>query len=303
MSLPDDYLRYPHRKRGMDQDRYDWRPRDQAQRVRWPGDKAVAALIVVPLEFHMLNPSGKPFKHAGAMQTPYPDLRHYTTRDYGNRVGVFRILEALGRHGLKATFPVNAILLERSRPLIATIVAAGHEIAAYGWDTDSVHWSGLAREDEAKLVEKTRSAFAAADLQPRAWMSPARQQSFATPDLIRAAGFDICLDWEMDNVPVAMRTQAGPLHCVPLSSELDDRKLLIDQRQTEAEWRDQILEAQRLLASEHDRFGGQVLSFTLTPYVIGQPFRIWALDEALSALAADRGVWLATASAIVGASS
>lgn len=299
MSLPDDYLRYPHRKYGMDQRRYDWRPRERAPRIAWPGGKAVATMIVVPLEFHMLNPSGQPFKHPGAMQTPYPDLRHYTTRDYGNRIGAFRILEALRRHGLKATFAVNAVLLGRVRPLIDTILAEGHEIAAYGWDTDSIHWSGLDREAEQALVQRVRHAFDAAGLAPRTWLSPARHQSFATPELIRAAGFDICLDWEMDNVPVAMRTDAGPLFCAPLYNELDDRKLLIDQRQTEAEWRDQIIEALALLKSEHEQFGGQILSFTLTPYVIGQPFRTWALNETIAAIANDASAWSATAAQIV----
>ncbi|MBI1186211.1 MAG: polysaccharide deacetylase family protein [Alphaproteobacteria bacterium] len=299
MSLPEDYLRYPLRRRGMDQDRYEWRPRADAPRRAWPNGAKVAACIVAPLEFHMLNPSGKPFKHPGAMQTPYPDLRHYTTRDYGVRVGAFRLLDALKRHRVRITFAVNAVLLTRAAPLIEAITADGHEIAAYGWDTDTLHWGGLVETEEAARVDKVRAAFAAAGLAPRAWLSPARSQSFATPDIVRAAGFDICLDWEMDNTPVAMRTAAGLLHCVPLSNELDDRKLLIDQRQTEEEWRAQILEANALLQSEHDRFGGQTLAFTLTPYVIGQPFRIWALDALLSALATDDAVWTATASELV----
>lgn len=298
MSLPPDYLRYPHRKRGMDQDRYGWRPRHEAPLLSWPDGRSVALMLVVPIEFHMLNPSGKPFKHPGAMQTPYPDLRHFTTRDYGNRVGVFRILDALSQFGLRATFPVNAALLDRVSPLIDAIRAGGHEIAAYGWDTDSIHWSGMSREEEHAQVVRVREAFEAVHVSPRTWMSPARQESFSTLDVIRACGFDVCLDWEIDNAPVTMRTDAGALQCVPLYNELDDRKLLIDQRQTEAEWRDQILEACALLQSEAPRFGGQVLSFTLTPYVIGQPFRAWALKEALAALAADKAVWTASASEI-----
>jgi hypothetical protein len=103
----------------------------------------------------------------------------------------------------------------------------------------------------------------------------------------------------MDQVPVPVRTDQGRLTCVPLSNELDDRKLLIDQRQTEAEWRDQILEAAACLKAEYARFGGQVLSFTLTPYVSGQPFRIWAVREALRALAADPAVWSASAADII----
>ncbi len=298
MTLPPDYLSYPHRKRGMDQDGYAWRLSIDRPRIAWPGGKAIALMIVVPIEHHMLNPSGKPFKHPGAMQTPYPDLRHYTTRDYGNRVGVYRILKELKAAGLKATFPINAAALGRFGPLIRAIEADGHEIAAYGWDTDSIHWGGMDVDHERTLVAKTRAAFDSHGLRPSTWMSPARQQSFSTLDLIAEQGFTVCLDWEMDQVPVLVRTDLGQMTCVPLFNELDDRKLLIDQRQTETEWRDQILEACGQLKAEHARFGGQVLSFTLTPYVSGQPFRLWAVREALTALGGDPAVWNADAKTI-----
>lgn len=298
MPLPDDYLRYPHRTRGMDQDRYGWRTREERPKIAWPGARAIACMIVVPLEFHMLNPSGKPFKHPGAMVTPYPDLRHFTTRDYGNRVGVYRILEALDAAQLKAVFPVNAVLLNRVEPLIDRIVSRGHEIAAYGLSTDHVHWSGLEAGVEAQWVAQTRAAFAREGLSPRTWMSPARQQSFNTLDHIAANGFNICLDWEHDSVPVSMRTAATPVIAVPLSNELDDRLLLSDRRQSEDEWADQILEACACLEREAPRFGGQVLSFSLTPYIAGQPFRIHALRRILGALGANKQVWSATAAEI-----
>jgi allantoinase len=298
MSLPPDYLTYPNRRYGQDIARYDWAMSKDRAKIIWPNDKAVAALIVVPLEFFMLNPSGKPFKHPGAMITPFPDLRHYTSRDYGNRVGVFRIFKALKQAGLKATFPVNGVLLDKKRPLIEAIVADGHEISAYGWDTDSLHWGEIDPAQEAEYIAKTRAAFTAVGLNPRTWMSPARHQSEATPDLIKAAGFDVCLDWESDSVPWTMRTDHGLLKCVPVSNEMDDRKILIDQRQSETEWRDQVLAARDLLIEEARRFGGQVLSFTLTPYISGLPFRIWALREVLASLAGDKNVWSATASEI-----
>jgi allantoinase len=301
MPLPPDYLTYPNRHYGQDIARYDWAMSRNRKPILWPNQKAVATLIIVPIEYFMLNPSGKPFKHPGAMVTPFPDLRHYTTRDYGNRVGVYRILKALKVAGLKATFPINAALLSRKQVLIDAILADGHEIAAHGWDTDSIHWGAIDPDVEADYVARTRTAFEAVGLKPRAWMSPARQQSEATPDLIKAAGFDVCLDWESDAVPWTMNTSSGPLTCVPVSNEMDDRKILIEQRQSEHEWRDQILAARDLLVEEAPRFGGQVLSFTLTPYISGLPFRIWALREVLAALAADSKVWSATASQIADA--
>jgi peptidoglycan/xylan/chitin deacetylase (PgdA/CDA1 family) len=302
MPVPDDYLTYPLRQYGMDQDRYAWRPSAARPPLTWPGQASVACMIVVPLEFHRLDPAGKPFKAPGAMVTPYPDLRHFTTRDYGNRVGVFRIVRELKAAGLTATFPINAVLLPRLKPLIELLVAEGHEIAAYGLDADHIHWSGLEEDVERDWIQRTREAFDAAGLAPTTWMSPARQQSFRTLDLIAEAGFQTCLDWENDSVPVVMRTRAGPIVAAPLSNELDDRLLLHDRRQTEAAWAAQIIEAKDYMVSEAARSGGQMLGFTLTPYLAGQPFRIWALREVLRNLAEDPHVWTATAGGITSAS-
>jgi allantoinase len=301
--VPDDYLVYPLRQYGMDQDRYAWRPTGKRAPIQWPGGAAVACMVVMPLEFHMLNPSGKPFKHPGAMVTPYPDLRHFTTRDYGNRVGVFRILTALRAAGIKATVPINAVLLPRLKPVIEVLQADGHEIAAYGVDTDHIHWGGLDQATERTWVQQTREAFDAAGLKPTTWMSPARQQSFKTLDLIAEAGFTACLDWEQDTVPVPMKTASSDVSAVPLSYELDDRVLLHDRRQTEEAWASQIIEAKDFMKTEEARYGGQVLGFTLTPYLSGQPFRTWAVRKIAQAMGEDAGVWSATASEIAAAAS
>ena len=244
---------------------------------------------------------GKPFRHPGAMVTPYPDLRHYTSRDYGNRVGIFRILRVLKASGLKATFPINAMLLERFPPLLEAIMNDGHEIAAHGLSTDHIHWGGLARQIEKDWIDEVRQRFDRAGIKPRTWMSPARQQSFSTLDLIAQAGFDICLDWEQDTVPVAMKTDTVPVIALPLSNELDDRTLLADRRQCEDEWVDQILEATVYMKSEFARCGSQAIGFSLTPYVSGQPFRIAALSRMLIQLGKDENLWSCTASQLADA--
>ncbi len=303
MSLPKDYLSYPNRKRGQDIDRYAMRYAPDRKPVSLPGGAALGVAIIVPLEFFMLNPSGKPFKHPGAMATPYPDLRHYTTRDYGNRVGAFRLLRAFRSTGVRATFAVNAALLDRVRPLIDAILEDGHEIAAHGRDTDSIHWGGVDDETETRYVDETRAVFEKADLAPRAWMSPARQQSRQTLDLITAAGFDICLDWETDTVPVSMQTKSGAVAGFPVLNELDDRFLLTTKNHTEADWRDQILEAADMTASEAPRYGAQVFGFTMTPYIAGQPFRMWAVRDILEKLSQREGVMLGAVSELTDAAS
>lgn len=297
MTLPDDYLTYASRAYGMDQSRYDWTPADRRAPLKLSTGAKAMAFIVVPVEFFPLDPPDKPFRHPGAMKTPYPDLRHYTTRDYGNRVGIYRILRALAENGLKATFAVNAVVSDRYPPLIRAILEGGHEIAAHGVSTGHIHHEGLSEADEAGLIAQCRSTFPGA----RTWMSPARNQSYRTLDLLAEAGFDVCLDWEADQRPLAFRTRTSPVSCLPLMNELSDFKLMADNQQQADSWADQILEAARFHVDEFPTAGAQCFGFTLTPYIAGQPFRVSALRRLLGGLRQLPGLEIATAETVVSA--
>ena len=291
MPLPSDYLVYANRKYGMDNDRYGWDPADRRAPVALKSGAKAMAFIVVPLEFFPLDPPAEPFKHPGAMVTPYPDLRHYTTRDYGNRVGVYRILKALADAGLKATFAVNTAVVERYAPLMSTLEDEGHEIAAHGVSTAHLHHEGLSETEERSLIAHCRKVLPDATT----WMSPARNESFRTPDLLAEAGFKVCLDWEADQTRLALDTKSGSLAALPLMNELSDFKLMAVQSQQADDWADQILESASYQVAAHARYGAQCFGFTLTPYVSGQPFRIHALCRLLDGLAKMDGLDVATA--------
>lgn len=273
------YLEYPKRGYGQDHDFYDWRLSSKRPKLSWENNAKVAVSLIIPLEFFPLNPSGIPFKHPGAMVTPYPDLRHFTVRDYGNRVGVFRILEALEQANVKATFAVNGEIAKRYPPLIGMIKSQGHEIAAHGLSTDDIHHEDLGAQVENKLVGDSVSCF---DKPPKGWLSPARNQSSKTLERLAKAGIDYCLDWEMDQLPVTAKTKNGDITLIPNNYELSDFTLLHTRKQTEESWLKQVQDAISLLSEEYQRFGAQMLGLTLTPYIIGQPFRIWALRALLS---------------------
>ena len=280
--LPDDYLDYPKRQYGQDQNRYDWQATPVINESREPNPPAIA--LVIPLERFVLNPLGTPFKAPGSMVTQYPDLRHFTSRDYGNRVGVYRLLKVLRALKITATFAINAKLLPNILPLIERIQADGHEIAALGLDMDNIHWGGLEPETEKQWVEETRNLFAQAKLNPKTWMSPARQQSEITLDLIAANGFETCLDWEFDCAPKPMRTKNGTIRMVPNLNELDDRKLLIEKAHSEQEWATQLIEAAAYSKTISTKESPQSFAIMLTPYISGLPFRIRCVRETLQQL-------------------
>ncbi|MEM7327621.1 MAG: polysaccharide deacetylase family protein [Pseudomonadota bacterium] len=253
------------------------------------GVKTIAS-IIVPVEFFPLNPPTAPFKHPGAMKTPYPDLRHFTTRDYGNRVGIFRLLREFDARAVKATFVVNAEIAHRYPPLIEAIMAGGHEIAAHGVSTAHIHHEGVSETEERSWIAEARKTFPTA----KSWMSPARNESYRTLNLLAEAGFEICLDWEADQRPVAFKTTASPIWAYPHYGELGDFKLLIDRSQSEDDWANQIIEAAAYHVDAHDVEGASAFAFTMTPYVLGQPFRIHALRRVLDRLQGMSGLRLET---------
>ena len=280
--LPPDYLKYPDRSYGQDQDRYEWAFKPSV--ISTTSDEKIAISIIIPIERFILNPAGTPFRAPGAMVTHYPDLRHYTSRDYGNRIGAFRLLKILRNLDIPATFAVSAKLLTEVKPLIDRIKLDGHEIAALGLDMDAILWEELDQDTEQQWVEETRSLFSASDLVPKTWMSPARQQSTRTLDIIAAHGFTACLDWEFDCTPTPMRTDNGTVMMVPNLNELDDRKILIEKRQSEAVWSEQVIEAATYSQTITSAETPQGFAITLTPYISGLPFRIRAVKETLENL-------------------
>jgi allantoinase len=300
--LPEDYLSYPLRRYGMDHDRYEWSMLPRRKPVVWPGGARIALWVVPALEWFPLNMSGQPFKPPGAMQTAYPDLRHYTLRDYGNRVGIFRIMKALERHGIPATVAVNAAVAVRYPALLAHCKRLGWEIMANGLDMDHLHHGGLDSEEEKRWIAQTLDLLRQVSGQPvRGWLSPAKSESFQTLDLLAQAGLDYVCDWVNDDMPYLMRAQAKPLVAMPHPIDIDDYTILVNNHHTEDDFRDQLIDHFDVLYRESSADNGRVMAISLHPWVIGQPYRIRALEEALAHIMRHRGVWAATGSQILDA--
>lgn len=302
MSLPENYLAYPLRRHGMDHDRYEWSMLPRRKPVAWPGGARVALWVVPALEWFPLDMKGQPFKPPGAMQTAYPDLRHYTLRDYGNRVGIFRVMQALERHGIRATAAVNAAVAVRYPSLVQACVQRGWEIVANGLDMDHLHHGGLPEAEERRWIAQTLELLRQATGAPvRGWLSPAKSESFTTPDLLAEAGIEYLCDWVNDDMPYAMRTRGGSLHAMPHPIDIDDTTILVQNHHTEDDFRDALIDQFDLLYREASPENGRVMAVSLHPWVIGQPYRIGALEEALAHVMRHRGVWAATGSEILDA--
>lgn len=300
MTLHSENHEYPHRRFGMDHDRYDWSLLQSRAPIVWPGKETIALWITVAVEVFPLNDDGKPFKLPGSMNKPYPDVQTYTWRDYGNRVGMYRVMRAFDKAGLKPTWSVNGAIAEKYPGLLRDITLRGEEIIAHGYDMASPHYGGMDKADESELISRTLGLLGSESTGAiRGWLSPGKSESSMTPELLAEAGIEYLCDWPNDELPYPFRTDSGPLIAMPHSTDLDDRKIIFDQKHDEVSFVEQVKDHYQYLSREAASQGGRVLSLNLHPWVIGQSHRIAALEEVLDFLSSKEDVWSASGSEIL----
>ncbi len=302
MTLDKEYLEYPNRKYGMDHDLYDWSILQKREPVKWPNDAKVALWISYSLEFFPLDQPAKPFKAPGGMVTPYPDLRHFTTRDYGNRVGIQRLWKVLDKHGLKASAAVNSKVAERYPYLVNKINERGDELIGHGVDMGKIHYGGMDDGEEQALIKESLESLRQASGQPvTGWWSPGKSQSWNTMKHLAANGVVYCCDWGNDDMPYQMNEAGGNLWAMPHGDEIWDRTIIMDKKHNEEEFVEEVQDAFSVLYNETDKYGGRVLSLVLTPYIMGLHYRIKYLDQVLGWIKEHDGVWSATGTEILDA--
>lgn len=297
MTLDASYLEYPKRRYGYDHDLYPWSALRERKPVIWPEEKSVAVWICVSLEWFPIVPNDAPFRAPGHMQTAYPDYRHYTAREYGTRMGFYRLLDAFAKAGVKVSVATNSAIAQRYPQIIKDIIESGHEIIAHSTDMNGTIASGQSVEDERALILQSLDTLEnVTGKRPGGWLSIARSQSFNTIDLLKEAGVTYCADWVNDELPY--RFNNGLIN-LALNHELADRQIITVQQQSVDSYAQSMLDAYDWLEGEARQYGGRMLPMHVTPYITGLPYRINAFEKLLADLAARDGAWFATGSEIV----
>lgn len=300
MPVADSYFDYPFRGQRLDHERYRHQTLFTRRPVQWPQQARIALWITVHCEFFPLDMANLPFRVLGAMERGYPDYWNYTLRDYGNRVGAWRVMRLLDRYGLRATAAFNSDVAARYPELVHAVTDRRWEVMASGVNMAKLHVGGMPPDEEKALVAESVSTLRRISGAPvRGWHSPAHSESDATLDLVAAEGVAYVADWINDDMPYPIATRSGTIHSMPLTHEWSDRTLLWQYHQSSADFTNQVVEAFRVLYGEAAQHGGRILSVALHPWIIGQPHRIRALDAALARITAHAGVWNATGAEIL----
>ena len=302
-----------HHQHGMDHPYYDWSPLPSRAPFKWPNQSPLAVGAVIVLEHVEWEPPPDAYslrrRSGGLARLPPPDYPQLTMREYGHRVGIFRLLDVLERHGIAATVAIDALTAEHYGWLASHLVERGCEIAGRGIAATRLITSKNSEADERTAITQCLDAIeAAAGTRPTTWFSAEGVESFRTPALLAEAGIDTVLDWPNDEQPYLMTTDGvlagahrspatAPMVSLPLFLEADDEFALWHRRASLDSWRGIITAAAARMhrdGAEHPA-GNRLLMLTLRPWLAGQPFRTPVLDDALNQVTALGNIHTATA--------
>ena len=267
---------------------FPFRPIGDAPKLSWPGGARVALVVVPNIEFFPLDvrvPGGNP---------NIPDTSAWGRRDYGNRVGVFRMMDAMARFGIRGTVALNSMVCDYCPQVVEKCLELGWELMGHS-ETNAVRLSDLGSEENAAAcIRRTLDRIEAfSGKRPKGWLGAGRQQTWNTLDVLVEEGCTYTFDWDNDDQPVAMEVNGKTILSMPYGAGVSDLQAFNTNKGSAADFERMIKDAFDVLYREAAE-SGRVVGISLHPYIVGLPFRIGALERGLDYICGHEGVWRAT---------
>jgi peptidoglycan/xylan/chitin deacetylase (PgdA/CDA1 family) len=269
-----------------------------AKRPKWelPNGARVAVWIVPNVEhFHYDKPAMALTPMTAGLR---PDVLNYAWRDYGARVGIWRVMEILERQGFVATAALNSEVCSQYPAIIEEGNRLGWEWMAHGENNSSL-FTGMPEDAERPVVKGVLDTIAkSTGKKPRGWLGPALTETDNTLDLLAEAGIEYVADWCNDEQPYAMKTRTGSIVAIPYTLEIGDIPAFLQHGSSgEAFYR--MIVDQFDTMYEEGKKQPRVFCMALHPFLVGHPFRARHLERALAHIRQHDAVWITTGSAIV----
>lgn len=292
-----------YRQPGSDHDLYEYAP--LPTRAALPGMQGKRILVYLALQlehWELLPPEGsvRDPRFKGEFGTFSPEFRTWTSRDYGNRIGAYRVIELLDQMGLRPTVALGAALAQTHPSLVALVRQRGWEVVAHGFSANRMISSRMDQDEERTFIRTCRDQIThALQRDVHGWLGQDFGATPRTADLLRAAGFSYTLDWSNDEQPYWLRAGGHPrgLIAVPGPSELDDVQTIGLRKLPPTGFVQLVRDA---LEGWREAPITRVLPIGIHPWLLGTPHRFRYLRETLEALRAHPEVFFTTAGDIAG---
>ena len=269
--------------------RYDYSNITKRPDYSWPGGKRLAVYMAFNIEAFGFG-DGK----GSAIAPPDQALSHsvYSWRDYGNRVGVWRLFDMMDELGIPIEAQMNTAIYDECPDIAERLRARGDEVVGHGI-TNSDEQGHLPEAAERALIQDATAAITKHEgAPPVGWMSPWLSNSDVTMDLLQEAGYRYVMDWTMDDQPVWLKTRNGRILSMPYPVEVNDNRALVWLRYSSEEFADMIVDQFDEMLEQSE---GQplVCPISIHPFSIGRPYRMRQFRRALKHILGHRDrIWL-----------
>lgn len=264
-------------------------------RLVWPDGARIALWMVPNIEVYEYLPHDVRQRDPWP-RMPHPDVQGYSTRDYGNRIGFWRMLDVLDRYQVPCTISLNIAAYEYFPEIMRACEDRHFDVMCHGLYNTQYLW-GFKEDEERTFIHDCVNRFhRLTGRRFTGWFSPAGTHTLNTPDLVAEAGVKYYCDWFHDDQPFPMRVRSGSLISLPYQIQLNDgRNFRVN---TEAEeFADEAIELFDRLYQEGAETG-TIMSLAPHPYILGQPHRIREFERIVAHICKHQGVWKATGAQI-----
>lgn len=264
-------------------------------KLEFPNGARVAFWIGLNIEHYELDkPSTSLFPGTAGL---VPDPLNYGWRDYGPRVGLWRMVDILDKHGIRASVLLNSDVCQYYPEVIEEGNKRNWAWLAHGKNNSILQAHMSLEQERAYLSDIVTTLKQATGKQPKGWLGPALSETFNTPDLLEELGLTYLCDWCNDDQPYRLNTKQGKMISVPYSIEVNDIPLFVGKSLSGQDFY-QLLVDQFDVLYEEGKKTGRVMCLALHPFVTGLPFRSKYLDQALAYITSHNDVWLPTSDEI-----
>ncbi|MCY4237037.1 MAG: hypothetical protein OXC93_01550 [Rhodospirillaceae bacterium] len=281
---------------------YDYVPMPSRRPLKWPNSARVALILTINLEYwDLLKDSSKHHYAGGPPVIPdsvpgnIPDFPNFSWREYGQRVGVWRMIDTFDEAGVPASCTMNAKMGLERRPVIDAVRERNWELVAHNYEQgDLLTNYHFDRQAEANLIDKALGVYEDIVGKPaRGWLSSSLRSTTQTADILAERGLIFFCDLMNDEQPYLIRTTSGPIVATPYSVEINDFTFFHRRGMSTTDALEVLKEQFDQLYREGER-SGRFMNVGLHPHVAGHPYRIRALREFLQYAKGHEGVWWAT---------
>lgn len=272
---------------------FPYSPINERPKIEWPGDAQLAVWIIPNVEFFPLDEAIPPNG-----PTSIPDVPQWAVRDYGARVGIFRIMEVLAKHNVRGTVTLNSEVCAAYPQIVEAAKSLDWEFMGHN-QSNARLLNTIPPETEKDVIADVFDTIEqATGTRPRGWLGSGLRETWNTLDHLIDAGCEYVADWVNDDQPYVMDVDGRQIASIPYTLELNDIPAF-ERRNLTPDQFDQMIRRQFDTLYREGAESGRVMAIAIHPFLIGLPHRIGCLDSALEYICGHDKVWLATGSEIV----